>query len=57
MNPLRRSPAGRVSRTFSKYREHRALIRDVRIIEQLPHRLRRDIGWPPYGDLDERSGY
>lgn len=57
MNPFRRSPAVPVSRTFSKYRERRTLVRDARIIEQLPDRLRRDIGWPPYGNLDERSGY
>ncbi len=57
MKTSQTSPAGPLSRVFLNFRGQRMRARDARVIEQLPDRIRKDIGWPPYGDLDERAGY
>ena len=56
MNPIRSRPGRSLERFVTRYRKRRSQFHDIRLIEQLPERFRRDIGWPPFGDLDERCG-
>jgi hypothetical protein len=46
-----RAIAGRLAR-YAAYWINRATIRRI---ERLPENVKRDIGWPPYGDLDHRD--
>ena len=55
MNPFRTPPSRTVGDLVTRYRKHRGRLSDIRVIEQLPVRVRKDIGWPPFGNLDERS--
>ncbi len=56
MNPIRTRPGRSIERFVTRYRKRRSQLNEIRLIEQLPERFRRDIGWPPFGDLDERCG-
>lgn len=56
MNLLSRSPGRTIASALTRYRTQRQRIVTERLMEQLPHRIKRDVGWPPYGNLDERCG-
>lgn len=56
MNFLFRSPGQTIENALTRYRTQRQRIVAERLMGQLPHRLQRDVGWPPYGNLDERCG-
>ncbi len=46
-----RGLSGRIAR-FGAYWINRA---NFRRMDELPEHVKRDIGWPPYGDLDLRE--
>lgn len=54
MTTFKTSSLRPVAGLLIRYRKHRNRVSDIRLIEQLPERLKKDIGWPPFGDLGDR---
>ncbi|MEZ5810034.1 MAG: hypothetical protein R3D45_01350 [Rhizobiaceae bacterium] len=57
MNPLHNRAGRAAVRVFNRYREYRRQTIAARLMEDLPAHTKRDVGWPPFGDLDRRARY
>lgn len=56
MNPLLSAPGRAVVSFLISRRNRRRHIVSFRLMNKMPLHMKRDVGWPPYGNLDEQGG-